>query len=264
MESTSRKKLAQRIIREARQRIVSSPDEETISAVLGQQGVTLELDAKTLSELTNQAQTSARQLRQALSSLVQLGFVERGRRLRCPICGILAFTPLHELTDTIKCRSCRAEYWLRVLDENGDGEAPQAYRLDGLAARIADQDLLPPLLGFHALRRHSPGLGSRNALWFGLELGGDGRWPHEVDLLTSDGQQVLVGEAKTRAERFTPDEAQKLLDVAARLHARPVAIALEGTFPSATLEMLHEANSVILDRTNLLPSGPLPETREVT
>lgn len=59
---------------------------------------------------------------------------------------------LSDLSERVPCRACGSEVFVPVVGPTGVPEAEMHYRLDGLAARVMDQDVLPVLLALPAFR----------------------------------------------------------------------------------------------------------------
>jgi hypothetical protein len=106
---------------------------------------------------------------------------------------------------------------LRVAEVSGRREPAVSYRLDGLMARVMDQDLLPVLLTLRALMPPDEGRDLYYA-WPGLEFEREDEIV-EVDLLTSDGETssrrrsraeppASTGSSSTGSSRFARQWAQ--------------------------------------------------------
>lgn len=79
------------------------------------------------------------------------------------------YLELSELDERVRCRACGENVMLPVVDQSGAKEPDSFYRLDGLMARIMDQDILPVLLTLRATR---PPAGSTELFfaWPGVEV----------------------------------------------------------------------------------------------
>jgi DNA-binding MarR family transcriptional regulator len=247
---TSRKKLAQRVVREALDRGDNKLDEEVLAGLLRREALFLELQARSAAEIAGEAQMKKRDLLPALAKLVEAGFITRGASVRCPLCGFGDVVALAEQDETIACRACRHEFLLPVLDPGEDAESAVVYRLDGLMARAVDQDLTPALLALHALGP-APGQRPLRAAWLGLDFRG-GAWPGERDALISDGAEVWVGECQLRAAGLPSEQLKGLLGFAAARCARPFLAALEGEFTDTQRAAVTAARGRVFERGELI------------
>jgi DNA-binding MarR family transcriptional regulator len=244
----SRRKLAQRVVAEATRQAGVSLDEKLLTELLGKNADFLELRARSATEIAGEATMPRKQILPALRSLVDAGFVVRGASVRCPRCRIAAVLSLSEQSERIRCRACKEEYLLPVLEEGGQIERPTVYLLDGLMARAMDQDLLPVLL---TLRACLPAdISTVRAVWLGLEFdSSDGSVEH--DLLISDGNTVWVAECKASAG-ISRGQLDSLLEFADRHEARPVLGALEGSFLASQKRAIVERGGSVFERQQLL------------
>ena len=252
----SRKKLAQRVVKEAKRQLNKDLDERFLADLLARQSQFLELEARSASEIAGLAGCQKQDLLPALGELVEAGFVVRGARVRCPRCRIGAVLLLEEQSERVQCRACHNKYLLPVLEQDEQTEKPAVYRLDGLMGRAMDQDLLPVLL---ALRASMPGDPSTiKAAWLGLEFSSEGTI-REHDLLFSDGKDVWIAECKATAS-ITEKQLALLLRFCATHQARPILAALSGSFSDQHRAAVHEHRGMVLERTQLL-SRPALENR---
>jgi ribosomal protein S27E len=154
----------------------------------------------------------------ALEPLVDLGLIRRGLDLRCPECNYRMVFTLAELDERLDCHACGRDFALPTRGPGGREEHHLVYRLDGLMARAMDQDLLPVLL---ALRTAAQRLSAPHFYaWPGVEFKGSGR-AIDIDLLCSDGENVYCFEVKDNAASLKDSQLQRLLDLSAKLGARP-------------------------------------------
>jgi hypothetical protein len=70
--------------------------------------------------------------------------MERCSATTCPECNTHFFVALDQLDETISCFACRREFVLPT--SRSAQELPLRYQLDGLMARVMDQDVIPVLL----------------------------------------------------------------------------------------------------------------------
>lgn len=185
----------------------------------------------------------------AIAPLVEAGLVQRGQTTTCPQCNYTAFERLGALNETITCRACREQYVLPALDSSGRREPATTYQLDGLTARVMDQDLVPVLLALRALRNQA-GASDRFFAWPGVELR-NGSETSEVDLLVSTGKEVWLGEVKSNCANLQPEQLEGLLSLATELGAKPLVAGLDGEFSASIASAVEQAGGRVLDRSKL-------------
>jgi hypothetical protein len=247
----SRPKLAQRLAATLPED--SSADErqlaEHLAARIADIGLFLEVESRPAADIAGLLGKPKRAVLAALAPLVQAGLVQRGRTTACPRCNFTAFAPLDAVAETMTCRACRETFVLPVIDAGGN-EPPTTYQLDGLAARVMDQDILPVLLTLRALRRT---LGNPDLFfcWPGVEFQ-HGSIDVETDLLVSIGDQVYVSEVKSTAENLDREQLESLLALAEATEARPVIGGLDGTFDSTMAEAVRSVGGHVFERADLL------------
>jgi hypothetical protein len=244
----SRKKLAQRVVQEANDQFQGNLDEQVLADLLARQSQFLELKARSASEIAGLAGHPKQDLLPALGALVEAGFIARGAKVRCPRCKIGAVLLLEEQSEKVRCRACHNEYFLPVLEQDGQAERPVVYQLDGLMARAMDQDLLPVLLTLRASMPEDPS--TIKAAWLGLEFSKE-ETTKEHDLLLSDGKDVWIAECKATAS-ITEAQLENLLDFCATHQARPILAALSGNFSDLHRGAVHEQEGRVLERPQLL------------
>ena len=251
---TSRLKLVQRIgiaAADAGQEL----DSDKLAENLRDSGLFLEIEAKTLAQIITPGRRPEDVLL-ALESLSRWGFVRRGRELRCTRCGFRQLVLLNELDELVGCRSCREEIFVPIAGKGGRTEAPLAYRLDGLAARVMDQDLLPVLL---TLRESYRLLGQGRLFfgWVGIEFlrKEDGKRT-DADLVVSDGEHVWLFEVKSNAAGLGGEQLNDLVQLAAQLEARPCLSALVGSFTQDQIATIESASGLIFGSDQLVPAEP--------
>ena len=249
----SAKKLAQHLAA-----IVGSEglDENHVVQLIRAEPLWMELHARTLAEMKSKITVTKNGLLSTMTALTHVGFIRRGRALRCPACNYPDWLALGEMDERVRCRACGEEHPLAVADPGSTREAEMYYRLDGLIARCMDQDLLPVLLALRCIQRLEPAIAIQQA-WPGLLLTRDGR-ETEIDLLISTGQRVSIFECKLTAERLSVDEAERLVVTAVTLDAIPTVAGLTGEFSQSVRQIITEAGGVCLERRHLLADNPAP------
>jgi hypothetical protein len=226
---TQREKLARRF-RQEFENVGATIDVDALVERLKDIAFYLEMESASASDLASQVEgMNRRQALRALVPLVEAGFVVRGRSVRCPTCNVADFVRLSELDERVRCPACRAEYLLPVLETGGGQEPPTHFRLDGLMARVMDQDVLPVMLALRKLHKtigvpHHP-----TYFWPGVEIERNGKRV-DVDLLAFNGDVVICCECKLTGETLHTGQLQNLLELADHLQARPVLAALNGRF----------------------------------
>jgi hypothetical protein len=253
LASQSRLKLVQRLKRELAPELPTATPEQVADVIatrLQTVGIFLELEAKDAAALGGDVGSKKRALR-ALAPLVETGLVMRGQSVRCPACNHPSFVPLDDLSERVRCPACRVTNVLPVSAGGGQEPAMQ-YRLDGLTARIMDQDTLPVLLALRAFRRLLGGAGLFFA-WPGVAFT---RNEHgaavDADLLVSAQGTIFCCEVKTTATSLDDSQLDGVLKLAERLKARPALAALTGEFPETHRAAVFERGGRILERADLL------------
>jgi hypothetical protein len=150
----------------------------------------------------------------ALEQLCDLGWAERGLRVKCTDCGLDTFVPLGDVAPrgSAACRGCGS----RQNYTSGTTEISIFYRLDSLVDLASDQGVIPHLVTIAELNRREP------QSWF---LPGVDTWftdrdnPLEADIFGVHAGRVLVGEVKSSGSEFTTDQITKDIDICTRLGA---------------------------------------------
>lgn len=244
----SRLKLAQRLRGDVRQ-VTGRRRLDVILDELRSIGLFLETASKDLTGLAGAVRQSTKDVLAALEPLVGAGFVVRGRVVTCPECNVTEFRALDELAEEIRCRACPTTFLLPVADK-GLAEPSTHYRLDGLMARVMDQDVLPVLLAVRQLRRlfNTPhGLTS----WHGVEFT-SGREAVDIDVLAYNGDQLFVCECKDNGGGLHDRQLRRVLEFANKCDARPVLACLRGTFARKQQDLIAGRNGIILHPTDLI------------
>jgi hypothetical protein len=246
----STKKLVQRLKRDA-ETDADNLDEQVLLDLMRRQGLLLRVAAKTLHEIASNCGRKQTKLTIALAGLVEIGLVRRGISFSCARCKFDQVIPLGDLDERIECQACREELVAPVL--SGKREHPTAYFLDGLAARLMEEDLLPVVL---ALRRAHLDGGSRESFvaWPGL-LFSNSEGTVDGDLLVSDGSTASVFECKMNASRLELDQTKRLIDLCKDLRAKPGISGLHGEFDDELRELVLGAGGVVYQTDELLAAG---------
>jgi hypothetical protein len=130
-------------------------------------------------------------------------------------------------------------------------EPPTHFQLDGLMARVMDQDVLPVLLALRALRRTFGSGEQPSYAWPGVEFDISGR-KTDVDLLFYAGGPVICCECKRNAATLTDDQLDGIIGLCERLRCRPALAAAENEFADTQCERVLAADGVVLHATELL------------
>ena len=192
----------------------------------------------------------------ALEQLCDLGWAERGLRVKCTDCGRVTFLPLSDVPPrgSATCHGCgsRQDY------ARGKSEVSIFYRLDSLVDLASDQGIIPHLITIAELNRREaqswflPGVDA----WFadrGNQL--------EVDIFGIYGGRVAVGEVKTSGSEFNHAEIVKDIERCTRLHADLYVMSATDTISDetqSTAQRLCQDASLellVLSSADLMPDG---------
>lgn len=241
----SRKKLAQRLRHEFATAGIPVTEESLAERLKGG-GVNLELSVRVAE---NFAGLSRRQALALLAPLVREGFVRRGLVVGCPTCNTNSFVPLEDLAEELRCEACRARFHAPITDAGGDQEPKLAYRLDGLMARVLDQDVLPVILSYRRARAVLRS-GVDVSTWPGVEFS-SAEGAVDIDLLAYNGQHVYCVEAKSNASSLGNNQFQALLSFCDSVSARPGLAASHGAFDPAQRAAVEERGGLVWEPTEL-------------
>jgi len=247
------KRLAKRFATRQREADLATDLAET----LREDELLMELPSKTAAQLASATARKVQQVVAALGPLVEVGFVHRGRNVACPQCRFPTFLALRELDERVRCRACGHDQVLPVMARDG-GEAPLAYRVDGLMARVMDQHVLPVVLALRALRDPSR-FGRPDYAWPGMLFREADQNPFDIDLLTSDGTTVHAAECKLDARGLGRPQLRTLLRFTDRVGARPVVAAMAGEFAAETRRAIERRDGLVLQRSDMLTIGERPD-----
>lgn len=189
-----------------------------------------------------------------LDDLVSKGWVQQGKRARCPHCDTETFWTLDDLADLLLCAGCRQGFRLPV--RVGYSENPGAYRLDPLMSRVMQQGGAAVLLTVRRLladHDHSLPYG----LWPGIEFvdhRSDAKF--EVDVLFTSRARVVAGECKSRAELLAATEASRHISISTRLGGVPLLASPEGDWSADVLKIAGDAvGAIVLARAQLVDAA---------
>jgi len=249
----NRDKLAAALVSEAREEAGVELDADALVERLSDLGLFLEVETRTAGDIASTIGpgTRKRDVLERLPALVEAGFVRRAREVRCGRCRFRMYLELSDLDERVRCRACGEDVVLPVVDQSGTKEPDAFYRLDGLMARIMDQDILPVLLTLRATR---PPAGSPELFfaWPGVEVSKGDRPKFDIDLVVSHGtnmdgtSNVWCIEVKKTATSIGDRQLRRLLNVAAELEARPGIAAMQGEFPEEFVQSVLKAGGQVL------------------
>jgi hypothetical protein len=248
----SRLKLVQRL--ESRLKDVygdATPSEDQFFETVRDLLIAFDPRPRTLADLVSDTRSESTRILAVLETLIDAGFVIRGRSERCRNCGFEAFYSLRELDERLTCRACQQEFLLTV--KRGPAEPRLAYQLDPLMERAMDQDLLPVLLTLRFL--YSPEGAAAGAFWPGLEIVSEATDDaQDCDILLAQDGRVTVCECKQSAPGLTTAQAEKTLALARALNADTVFAALEGEFSNEVRAIATRPKVRLVTRDQLLPA----------
>jgi hypothetical protein len=247
----STKRLAQRIAGEIEQRSLAEAtvNEELLAQLLREQGLSLEIEAKTLHAMASTIGVDRAALLDPLEGLVEAGLVRRATQLHCERCNFSHTYLLAEADEWVRCRAC-GERLANPVALDGE-EYPRSYLLDGLAAQLVEHGMVPVILALRQAQIKSPG-GAPFFAWPGLLFRKGEEGPTDADLLISNGETVRIVECKSKAEWLEEGQVKKLLRLCEQLGARPAIAAAEGNFASDVTEAIVEAGGDVMLRADLL------------
>lgn len=253
LTSPSRHKLLQRLERNLTELYgEQAPTTDELAEIIREHIVELEPHTRTLDDLASQTGTARPDLLAALETLIEAGFVRRGRFERCRNCGYEDFYPLAEIDERLQCHACQERFLLAVA--SGPNEPRLGYQLDPLMARAMDQDLMPVLLTLRYL--YSPEGAAAGAFWPGLEMTDRTATTQDCDILLAQDGHVTVCECKKSALGLTVTQAEKTIELAATLGANTIFSALEGDFSAEVKQLAERPDVRLLMREELLPPPP--------
>jgi len=135
-----------------------------------------------------------------LERLCECQVVRRGYYLDCPHCGAADWYPLTGIEERLVCSGCGRQFMLPVEWPRGSrDEAQWRYRLNTLANRAIDQDVLPNILALYRVAGRKGNEGSCCKV-IGLELAEDGKLVAEVDFMLVANSELVAGECKAGDE----------------------------------------------------------------
>lgn len=248
MAPQSRLKLAQALRREL-EGSGGNLAADNIAENIKDVGLFLETQSRDVSALAGLANVKKNEALAALSPLVASGFVVRGHAVNCPVCNVTEFHRLDELGERVTCRACRAELVLPVSSSGGMSEPSVHYRLDGLMARVMDQDVLPVLLAVRTIRKRMQS-GHGVSTWHGVVFD-SGSTCIDVDVLAYNGDHIVFCECKDNGSTLTDAQFDGLCDLAADLSARPALACLRGSFSDEQRDVVTSHGGFVLGPSEL-------------
>jgi DNA-directed RNA polymerase subunit RPC12/RpoP len=245
----SRLKLAQRLVAEAAEKDGTELSEQQLLAGLDDVALFLELEAKAATDIASELHVKLPEVLAALGPLVDLGLITRGRAVRCPECNYGSVFALAAIDERVECPACGHRFALPVSTPDGRREPGVVYRLDGLMARIMDQNLLPVLLALRSARAQlaAPHFFAWPGVLFEPEQ-------TDVDLLCSNGESVFCFEVKDNAASLSDDQLADLIALSERLGAQPSIAGLRGSFSDKQRQEVVDHGGMVLDSDQLLPT----------
>ncbi|MEA2496533.1 MAG: hypothetical protein QOJ29_4444, partial [Thermoleophilaceae bacterium] len=244
----SRRKAAQELRAEFAQ-AGADIDEDRLAERLKGTGLLLDIEPLTAEALGSRVKQRPREVLATLGPLIRAGLIVRGHHLPCPVCNFKQVLDLIDLDETVRCRACRTIYALPVTEANGAREPTLTYRLDGLMARVMDQDVLHVLLALRALRRLC--VDQLVFAWPGVEFATSGS-NVDVDVLLYNQDVVYCCEVKLNAAGLQRKQLDKQLALCDALGARPALAALNGQFDADLEAKVLDRSGLVLTRTQLL------------
>jgi hypothetical protein len=160
-----------------------------------------------------------------LPDMVAHGLVRWGYERRCGLCGLNELIPLTNAAAVPECAGCGrdAAYALR------EGEPELHYALSTLMQRMSRNAGLAPLAAAAAFRQQGYYIIPGANIAQGSQI-------RETDLLGWNNHQLLTGEAKAAAARFTIETITADLEWAADIGATTYALICPQTLPTPLLQ----------------------------
>ena len=189
-----------------------------------------------------------------LERLCDASWAERGLRVICGTCGLPSFVAFPHTLGRATCPGCASP----ATYETGSALTVY-YRLNSYLDLLSDQGVLPHLLAIAALERQ----GKRSHFLPGVDVwfSADGTDKAEADIFGVRDGQILIGEVKTSASQFTPDQVARDVSLSLRLGADKHVLAATDDIPHEVAERAKQAcdtsgiGLVILQKADLLPGG---------
>jgi hypothetical protein len=190
---------------------------------------------------------------EALETLCELGWAERGLETNCDRCGFRSFVQITTASMGAVCPGCRAGTSFTI----GESGLAVQYRLNTFIDRASDQGIVPHLLVVAALKRQC----EQTSLLAGtLVTLGDGTTP-EVDVIGIHDRQFVAGEVKAKARDFTQTQLERDIALSASLGVDTHILATVDDVPLTVVEAAQElANDakvrlLVLSRDQLRPAS---------
>jgi hypothetical protein len=187
-----------------------------------------------------------------LERLANVGWAERGLRVRCDRCGLPSFVSFPDTSERATCPGCGSP----ASYETGSALSVY-YRLNSHLDLLSDQGVLPHLLSIAALARQ----GNQSHFLPGVNVWFEGNEKAEADIFGVRNGQIIAGEVKTSASEFKPEQVKRDVNLTSRLGAdvhvlaAPDDISEEVTKRAEDECEAHGVGLIVLQRSDLLPSG---------
>ncbi|MGH3627866.1 MAG: hypothetical protein ACRDRL_10565 [Sciscionella sp.] len=192
----------------------------------------------------------------ALEQLCDLGWAERGLRIKCTDCGRDTFIPLNDVAPRgfATCHGCGSQQNYA----RGNSEISIFYRLDSLVDLASDQGIIPHLITIAELNRREP----QSWLLPGVDLWfADRENKLEADIFGVYGGRLVAGEVKTSGSKFTDDQIAKDINICQRLRADLYVMSatdtIAGKAQSTAKRLCADTglDLLVLTSTDLMPDG---------
>jgi hypothetical protein len=189
---------------------------------------------------------------EALETLCELGWAERGVETKCNRCGIRSFVSVSTVDKGAVCPGCLAA---ASYTADGHGVVVQ-YRLNTFIDRASDQGVMPHLLVVAALTRQSEHVSLLGGTLATFHDGSN----NEVDILGIHDRQFVAGEVKAKARDFTQEQIVRDIALSARLGADTHLLAAVDDVPSAVIKAAQaladdaKLRLLVLSRNQLRPA----------
>jgi hypothetical protein len=146
----------------------------------------------------------------AAEALTQVSRAERGLAVECTLCSLRSFVGLTHTTSQPLCPACGASQQYA-----GSGQPMLYYRLNPVIDRASDHGVIPHLVAIAALKQRS----AHTFVLPGVDVVFSDGTKNEVDLYGVHDGLIVVGEAKTSAKDFTPEQIERDVTISRRLAA---------------------------------------------
>jgi hypothetical protein len=170
--------------------------------------------------------------------LLVRGVLRRGLVLKCRRCRQEAWHPLSAVGDTFECGRCHLEQTADRLSWLGNNEPVWSYRMAEVLYQFLQNDGELPLLAVRDVFEDS----NRPLTHaFELDLAGPNNESSELDIFSTDGYRLWIGEAKENG-RFESDRLGLVAELAGLLDAYGVLLVTSrASWPPATQAQVRAA-----------------------